>query len=146
MAGTMNAGCTHCSGTTHHDPDCVFRSAGRVTFRLDAACAAAAQARSVCAGCQGPCEGTAFQCELETYYANPANGPRPTQATAQNPSPWDAFYHSYGLEYPRTRQYGDDAPPTERVPAAPASRCECGSGSDALSGAHSHWCPRWLAP
>jgi hypothetical protein len=31
------------------------------------------------------------------------------------------------------------------VPAAPA-KCECGSGSDALSGAHSHWCRRYLAP
>jgi hypothetical protein len=31
------------------------------------------------------------------------------------------------------------------APAAPA-KCECGSGSDALSGAHSHWCRRYLAP
>lgn len=36
--------------------------------------------------------------------------------------------------------------PTERlgVPTAPA-RCECGSGSNEASGAHSHWCPRWVS-
>lgn len=40
--------------------------------------------------------------------------------------------------------------PTERlgVPTAPArtQRCECGSGSNEASGAHSHWCPRWVRP
>jgi hypothetical protein len=38
--------------------------------------------------------------------------------------------------------------PTERlgVPTAPPQRCECGSGSNEASGAHSHWCPRWVRP
>lgn len=27
-----------------------------------------------------------------------------------------------------------------------APRCECGSGSDDPSGAHSHWCKLWVAP
>lgn len=38
--------------------------------------------------------------------------------------------------------------PTEKlgVPTAPPQRCECGSGSNEASGAHSHWCPRWVRP
>lgn len=38
----------------------------------------------------------------------------------------------------------DSIPPT--LPSVHTTRCECGAGSDELSGAHSHWCPRWLAP
>lgn len=56
--------------------------------------------------------------------------------------------HWYGYRY----QEADGDEPTQPgftalpfVPAAPA-KCECGSGSDALSGAHSHWCRRYLAP
>jgi hypothetical protein len=37
--------------------------------------------------------------------------------------------------------------PQFRPHQAPApAKCECGSGSDAASGAHSHWCPRWVRP
>ena len=45
-------------------------------------------------------------------------------------------------------RYTDEHIPTERlgVPTAPAPRCECGSGSNEASGAHSHWCPRWVRP
>jgi len=42
--------------------------------------------------------------------------------------------------------YDPDLPrPAWYVQPKPA-KCECGSGSDELSGAHSHWCPRWLKP
>lgn len=41
--------------------------------------------------------------------------------------------------------YPDSDPPTPRLPS-PGTKCECGSGSDARSGAHSHWCPCWVAP
>lgn len=48
------------------------------------------------------------------------------------------------LQYPATRY--DDAPaPTERLPAPPPLRCECGTGDHTRSGAHSHWCPCWVS-
>jgi hypothetical protein len=53
------------------------------------------------------------------------------------PTPW------YDEAHDEPTQPGFTALPF--VPAAPA-KCECGSGSDALSGAHSHWCRRYLAP
>lgn len=33
--------------------------------------------------------------------------------------------------------------PTQRSFAAPEPKCECGSGSNVRSGAHSHWCRLW---
>lgn len=98
----------------------------------------------VCAECgPGRCDGTTQSCTLESYYANPANGPRPA-ATAQNPAkqaagtPQNPFWYTY--------RYGDDAPPTERAPAPAPLRCECGTGVHERSGCHSHWCPCWVAP
>ncbi len=33
------------------------------------------------------------------------------------------------------------------VPTAlPPGKCECGSGSNERSGAHSHWCKLWIKP
>lgn len=119
----------------------------------------------VCPSCgPGRCDGSTQDCTLDSYYANPANGSRPAAAggTAQNPAPagpcpgchtspckggfsqCSAFGYGWlGPFYPAT-QY-DDSPPTERLPAA-APKCECGSGDSARSGAHSHWCPCWVAP
>ena len=44
-------------------------------------------------------------------------------------------------------RYTDEHIPTERlgVPTAAPAKCECGSGSNEASGAHSHWCPRWVS-
>lgn len=43
--------------------------------------------------------------------------------------------------------YSESHVPTERLsPAAPSPQtCECGSGSNERSGAHSHWCRLWTA-
>ena len=62
--------------------------------------------------------------------------------TLQNPS-WvvgwdmDAAYSEATAEA--------DTQPGFAVPAPPP-RCECGSGSNTRSGAHSHWCQLWVAP
>lgn len=37
-----------------------------------------------------------------------------------------------------------NAPPTAPAPAP--AKCECGTGDHTRSGAHSHWCPMWVAP
>jgi hypothetical protein len=97
----------------------------------------------ICPRCgPGRCDGTTLDCTLDSYYANPANGPRPSASggTAQNPSPYGAWP---GYSYPATRY--DDAPPTERLPAPPPLRCECGTGDHTRSAAHSHWCPCWVS-
>jgi hypothetical protein len=82
-----------------------------------------------CPHCRGPCRGVTNRCNLTEYLSNLANQSRHTLVP-----------------------YTDQDEPTQPgftalpfVPAAPA-KCECGSGSDALSGAHSHWCRRYLAP
>jgi hypothetical protein len=31
-------------------------------------------------------------------------------------------------------------------PVQAVAKCECGSGSNERSGAHSHWCQLWMAP
>ena len=103
---------------------------------------------TVCPRCKpGRCDGTTLDCTLDSYYANPANGPRPSASggTAQNPAPtYPWLWPGYLPSYPATR-YDDAHVPTERLPV-PALKCECGSGSSVRSGAHSHWCPCWVSP
>lgn len=103
----------------------------------------------VCGQCgPGRCDGTTLDCTLDSYYANPANGPRPSAGTAQNPDPLPAYGWGMwpGYTYPATKYDEEHAPVTERLPAPAVVRCECGSGSSVRSGAHSHWCPCWVAP
>lgn len=102
-----------------------------------------------CPSCgPGRCDGTTQDCTLDSYYANPANGPRPSAGTAQNPDPLPAYGWGMwpGYTYPATKYDEEHAPPTERGPAPAVARCECGSGDHTRSGAHSHWCPCWVAP
>ena len=63
---------------------------------------------------------------------------RTLAGTAQNPDPF--WFNGY--------RYSEVHVPTEPyvAPAPAVARCECGSGSNVRSGAHSHWCPLWLAP
>lgn len=103
----------------------------------------------ICPRCgPGRCDGTTLDCTLDSYYANPANGPRPSAGTAQNPDPLPAYGWGMwpGYTYPATKYDEEHAPVTERLPASAVARCECGSGSSVRSGAHSHWCPCWVAP
>lgn len=43
-------------------------------------------------------------------------------------------------------EWGAKKQPWWRSATIVPDKCECGSGSDARSGAHSHWCKLWVAP
>jgi hypothetical protein len=63
----------------------------------------------------------------------------------------DEFLKVYYGGYPYF-SYDPNKTPDWAVPdVAPAqdpsqNKCECGSGNDDISGAHSHWCRRYLRP
>lgn len=56
-------------------------------------------------------------------------------------TPMPMFGYKYDEAHIPTERLGCNPPPDPST-----FKCECGSGSDALSGAHSHWCRRYLAP